>query len=109
MTPKASECVNALGIAGVFGILAIFLDGFGISKERYIDEILDWNFNFYYFIANIFLVKMQAVDIGYLPPACVSMKHDSNMLITANMKTGGFEKISKSVKRLNAKKRTTGI
>lgn len=25
MTPKASECVNALGIAGVFGILAIFL------------------------------------------------------------------------------------
>lgn len=25
MTPKASECVDALGIAGVFGILAIFL------------------------------------------------------------------------------------
>ena len=25
MTPKASECVNALGIAGVFVILAIFL------------------------------------------------------------------------------------
>jgi hypothetical protein len=49
-----------------------FSDGFGISKERYIDEILDWNFNFYSFITNLFFSKNAAADRGYLPPACVS-------------------------------------
>ena len=59
----------------------------------------------------IFLVKMQRQIGDICRQLAFLMKHDSNMMITANMKTGGFGKISKSVKRVvsNAKKRTTGI
>ena len=40
-----------------------------------------------------FLVKMQRQIRDICRQLAFLMKHDSNMLITANMKTGGFEKL----------------
>jgi len=40
-----------------------------------------------------FLVKMQRQIGDICRQLAFLMKHDSNMMITANMKTGGFEKL----------------
>lgn len=48
---------------------------------------------FIFLLQTYFLVKMQRQIGDICRQLAFLMKHDSNMMITANMKTGGFEKL----------------
>ena len=51
-------------------------------------------------VQTYFLVKMQRQIQDICRQLAFLMKHDSNMIITANMKTGGFEKLVKLLNEL---------